>query len=228
MIPETNPHAYRFAFWLLRQIFGRYIKTHVSGMENFPPEGVPTLVIFNHASALDYAGAHAVGRKGYYAVKREAAEYPLTGRLLQAIGGIPIKRDEQDGPALRAMNAVLKAGNLLGIAPEGTRSRTGRMGVFDPGFVWLAARNKALVVPVAIHGTRELLPTGKLIPRRGEIWAKIGKPISYENEPRRIPRERLAELAAEAREAMLDLLEDLEATSGFLNVALDDRRENAG
>ena len=223
-LPPTSPAAYRLAFWILRQLFGRYITTHASGLHHLPPEGTPTIVIFNHASALDYGAAHALQRAGYYAIKREAVEFPLTGRFVRAIGGIPIKRDEQDSEALRAMHAVLSAGKLLGIAPEGTRSRTGRLGPFDPGFVWLAARTGAQVVPVVVHGTRELLPAGRLIPRRGDIWVHVGPPISYENEPRRIPRDRLTALAAEARETMLDMLADLEEKSGIPNKALDERR----
>ncbi len=223
-LPTTNPRAYRFAFWLLRQIFGRYITTHASGLHNLPPEGTPTIVIFNHASALDYGAAHALQRRGYYAIKREAANFPLSGRLVRAVGGIPIKRDEQDSEALRAMLAVLEAGKLLVIAPEGTRSRTGRLGEFDPGFVWLAARTGAQVVPVVVHGTRDLLPAGKLIPRRGHIWVHAGPPITYADEGRRIPRDRLTALAAAARETMLDMLADLEQNSGVPNTALDERR----
>lgn len=223
-LPPTSPLAYRFVFWLLRQIFGRYITTHPSGMHNLPPVGTPMIVIFNHASALDYGAAHAIGRPGYYAIKREAAHFPLTGRLVRAVGGIPIKRDEQDSEALRAMLAALQAGKLLGIAPEGTRSRSGRLGAFDPGFVWLAARTGALVVPVVVHGTRELLPAGKIVPRRGHIWVRAGEPIDYSGEGRRIPRERLDALAAAARETMLDMLAELERESGIPNPALDERR----
>lgn len=224
-VPPTSPAAYAVAFWILRRLFDDWIDAEVLGREHLPPSGTASIVTINHSSALDYLGGHAVGRPGYYAIKREAADYPLTGRLVRATGGIPIKRDQQDNEALRAMRAVLRAGHVLGIAPEGTRSRDGTLGPFDPGFAWLAARTGTVVVPLAIHGTHRLLPRGRLIPRRGRIWAKFGAPMPPP--AGRPSRETLAAFADAVRERMLDLLAELAEMSGVPSPAVDAARPAA-
>jgi len=225
--PPTSPTAYRLALWLLRQVFGRYIHTRISGVGNLPPPGEPTIIAFNHGSALDYAIGHALDRAGYYAIKREAAAMPLIGRFIRAIGGIPIRRDEQDMEALRSMIAVLRSGELLGIAPEGTRSRSGAVGEFDPGFVWLAARTGAWIVPTAVHGTRDLLPAGSVVPKRGTIWVRFGEAFRVESGGARPDKHSLREHADSTRQSILDLLSELEAESGIRNPALDERRQSA-
>jgi len=224
-LPPTSPAAYAIAFWILRKLFDGWIDAQVLGRQNLPPPGTAAIVAINHSSALDYVGGHAVGRPGYYAIKREAAEYPLTGRLVRATGGIPIKRDQQDNEALRAMRAVLRAGHVLGIAPEGTRSRDGTLAPFDPGFAWLASRTGTVVVPLAIHGTHRLLPRGRLFPRRGRIWAKFGEPMAPPGV--RPSREELAAFADAVRERLLALLAELETLSGVESPAVEAERAEA-
>ena len=160
-VPATHPMAYRLAFWFMRQLFDHYLTTHIAGREHLPPPGVGAILAINHTSALDYVAGHALGRPGFVGIKREAAYRPL-----RWIGGIPVKRDEQDMTALRSMRAVLAGGHVLGIAPEGTRSRDGRLLPFDPGFVWLALKADVPVIPCAIHGAHVLLPPGRSLPRQ--------------------------------------------------------------
>jgi 1-acyl-sn-glycerol-3-phosphate acyltransferase len=221
--------AYRVALGLLRGFFGGgWITCHVSGREHLPPPGSPAITPINHSSALDVCAGYVVNRPGYYAIKRESTEVPILGPFLQRMGGIAIQRDEQDTEALRQMREVLRAGHILGIAPEGTRSRTGRVGRYDPGFVWLAARTGAVVVPIALHGAGRLLPKGARFPRRGEIWARVGEPISFEAEGRRISRERMQVLADEVRDRTLAMLRELVAESGVPNPALLEDGTDAG
>ncbi len=228
-LPDTSPLAYRIALGALRAFFdGGYITTHIQGREHMPPAGVAAIMPINHSSALDIVAGHVVGRPGFFAIKRESVEVPLVGRFLRSIGGIPIQRDEQDVAALREMSAALRTGHILGIAPEGTRSKTGRLGHFDPGFIWLAARTGAVVVPTAVHGTARLLPKGARFPKRGEIWVRVGEPISFEAEGRRITRERMQELADDVRTRLLALLAELVEESGVSSPALNPDGSDAG
>src|SRR3990172_1379685 len=136
-----------------------------------PPIGTPIIVAANHTSALDvFAGGHAMHRTAHFLTKVEATRIPLFGRYLLALGAIPTQRDDRDTEALRRAMAVLERGGLLGLAPEGTRSRDGRLGEYDPGFVWLATRTGAHVVPCVIHGVYQLMPKGARLPRRGAMW----------------------------------------------------------
>ena len=95
------------------------------------------------------------------------------------------------------------------------------LATFDPGFVWLAVRTGAVVVPTAVHGAYQLMPKGAKYPRRGPLWIRIGEPISYANEARRVPRTRLIELAEEARQRTLEMLAGLAAATGVPNPAVE-------
>lgn len=215
-----DPRSYKFVRLLLRLVFDGYIRTHVSGRENLPAPGTPVIVATNHASNLDvFAAGHALARPGYFLSKVEATRLPVFGRLLLSVGAIPANRDRRDTQALRLMTAALEAGNLLGVAPEGTRSPDGTLQAFDPGFIWLAMRTGAKVVPVAIHGTHALLPKGARCPRRGHLWIRFGAPMDVAGEG----RPGRAEIEAQAnavRHEVLAMLAALAAESGVSNPAV--------
>jgi 1-acyl-sn-glycerol-3-phosphate acyltransferase len=205
--PRTDPRARRFAAWLLSLLFDRYFHTHVLGREHVPTEGTPTLVTSNHTSALDvFAGGYAVGRPGYFLAKAEAVRVPIAGRFLRAVGAIPAARDGRDIAALKEMVAVLEGGHMLGVAPEGTRGTGGDLLPYDPGFVWLARRTGAVVIPCAILGTRELMPVGRLLPRRGDIWVAFGAPADV-GEATGLEHDAAAEAVRGRTRELLDTLE---------------------
>jgi 1-acyl-sn-glycerol-3-phosphate acyltransferase len=92
-------------------------------------------------------------------------------------------RMDRDGPraaqdTLEAALALLRAGQLFGIYPEGTRSPDGRLYRGRPGVGWLALKSGLPVIPVALSGTRKVLPPGRMIPRPGRIQVKIGSPLA--------------------------------------------------
>src|SRR5262249_26486768 len=72
----------------------------------------------------------------------------------------------------------IRQGCSVVIFPEGTRSRDGRLGPFKKGGFHLAINSGADVVPVAIRGTREVMPRGSLLIRPGVVDIEIGEPIS--------------------------------------------------
>jgi 1-acyl-sn-glycerol-3-phosphate acyltransferase len=93
-------------------------------------------------------------------------------------------RMDRDGPraaqdTLEAALALLEQGNLFGIYPEGTRSPDGRLYKGRPGVGWLALKSGLPVIPVALSGTRHVLPPGRVIPRPGRIEVKIGAPLVF-------------------------------------------------
>jgi 1-acyl-sn-glycerol-3-phosphate acyltransferase len=217
-----QPLAYGLARLLLELVFRTYIRTSVSGREHLPPAGTPTLVAANHTSSLDaFAAGFAVGRPGHFIAKVEATRIPLFGPFLLACGAIPAARDGKDTQVLRAALAALEDGRLMGVAPEGTRSRDGRLGPYDPGFVWLAAKTGAVVVPCALHGAWNLMPKGAGYPRPGRMWIRFGPGLRPADEGRRLARARMDELAEEVRQRTLAMLADLVAESGVPNPAVD-------
>ena len=215
--PRIDPRARAVAERFLAAVFAGYLRTEVHGRENVPPEGVATLVVANHASGLDvFAGGYAVQRAGFFLAKAEATRIPLLGRFLLAIGAIPAERTGRDLGALKRMIAVLEEGHLLGVAPEGTRSPDGHLAPYDPGFVWLARRTGAVVVPCAIHGTRQLMPKGARFPRRGPVWVSFGSPVDVGS----LATGEIQEAAALVRAQTLELLKRLAALSGVPNPAV--------
>lgn len=216
-IDERN---FRLAMRLLGLFFEHYLKARVSGREHLPPPGLPTIIVANHSSTLDvFAMGYALHRPGYFIAKAEATRVPLFGRFILSVGAVPANRDQRDTAALKAVLKVLKAGGTVGLAPEGTRSRDGRLGDYDPGFIWLALHGGARVVPAAIHGAWALMPRGARWPRRGSLWIRFGPALDLSSAGR-LPRERQVALAAELRGRTLAMLGDLAAESGLPSPAL--------
>lgn len=143
----------------------------VEGAEHVPDEpGV--IVASNHLSILDpplltITVARLVGRQIRYMAKAEAFDMPVVGAILRAYGGFAVQRSRPDREAYRAAQAVLASGAWLGLAPEGTRSRTGHLGEPKPGVAMLAMHSGATVLPVGISGSDHAWPVGARMPRPG-------------------------------------------------------------
>jgi 1-acyl-sn-glycerol-3-phosphate acyltransferase len=143
----------------------------VEGQENVPDEpGV--IVASNHLSIADpllvcLTVEQLVRRRVRYMAKGEAFDWPLLGPLMAAYGGFGVRRGRPDREAYRMAREVLAAGDWLGLAPEGTRSRTGVLGEPKQGVALLAYRTGAPILPVGISGTERLWPIGARFPRPG-------------------------------------------------------------
>jgi 1-acyl-sn-glycerol-3-phosphate acyltransferase len=157
----------------------------VTGAENIPASGGAILAA-NHQSVVDSVFLPLmVDRPVTFSAKAEyfTASGPM-GRVwayyLRATNQL---RMDRDGPraaqdTLEAALALLQQGQLFGIYPEGTRSPDGRLYRGRPGVGWLALKSGLPVIPVALSGTRKVLPPGRMIPRPGRIGVTIGKPLA--------------------------------------------------
>lgn len=158
-----------------------------SGLEHLPPTG-PAILASNHLSIMDSLFLPLmVPRKVVFAAK---AEYftgnPLMAMYMRATGQISVDRASASAgrAMLEAAAAVLAAGELFGIYPEGTRSPDGRLYRGKVGVAWLALRTGAPVIPVAMSGTDRVLPPGSVIPRPGRIGVTFGKPMTFTGDER--------------------------------------------
>ncbi len=156
-------------------------RIEVQGADQVPDEpGV--IVASNHLSILDpplitVAVARLIGRQVRYMAKAEAFEMPVVGAILRAYGGFGVRRGRADREAYRAAHDVLASGAWLGLAPEGTRSRTGHLGEPKPGVALLALRSGATVLPVGISGSDRAWPVGARLPRPGShVTIRFGMP----------------------------------------------------
>jgi 1-acyl-sn-glycerol-3-phosphate acyltransferase len=140
----------------------------------------PYVVMANHLSSVDiWAVFLAVPVPLRFIAKKQLGQIPLFGWAMRA--GRFIFIDRQNAAAARrsideASRRISKGCSVV-IFPEGTRSRDGRLGAFKKGGFHLAINSGAQIVPVAIRGSREVMPSGQLLINPGTVELEIGEPI---------------------------------------------------
>ncbi len=155
-------------------------RVHTEGEENIPSTGSAILAA-NHTSVLDsFFVPLALKRRITYVGKAEYLDDWKTRRLFPAMGMIPIDRSGGDSSAtaLDLAASVLERGELFGIYPEGTRSRSGRLHKGHTGVARLALRTDSPIVPVGILGTVAVQPPDARFPRPFmDVLIRFGSPI---------------------------------------------------
>lgn len=140
----------------------------------------PYVFMANHASTLDiWAMFIVVPRRIRMIAKQQLGRIPLLGWVMWA--GRFIFIDRQNGVAARRSIDLagqrIHNGDSVLLFPEGTRTRDGTLGPFKKGGFHLAVKAGVPIVPVALKGTRVLMPRGSLLLRSGTIKAIIGEPV---------------------------------------------------
>ncbi len=150
------------------------VKVTVSGRDNMPHDHC--VVVANHASYID-----GILLKGYlparfsFVIKGEFRNVPIAHFLLRRSGSKFVERNEQSGSARDARQIVKAAqgGESLALFPEGTFRKERGVGRFRPGAFVAAVRGDLPVIPVAISGTRYMMPSGRLLPRPNALRIDI-------------------------------------------------------
>ena len=166
---------YNFLCLLLGAIFSIFFRWKVIGAENIPAAG-GVIIAANHVSLWDppVLGA-AIPRRIHFMAKEELFTNPVFSWLITKLGAFPVKRGIADRTAIRTALSLLENGSVLGLFPEGTRSKTGVLGAPEPGLAMLAIKAGVPVVPAAIVGTNKVLRDGHIFPQFRVIF---GKPLS--------------------------------------------------
>jgi 1-acyl-sn-glycerol-3-phosphate acyltransferase len=168
-------------------------KVEVVGLDNFPREG-PVIVAPNHRHIADPPVLAAfLPRKIHYMVKQEAWEAWFFGPICRGFEAFPVARGTADLSAYRASLRFLAQGRVIGIFPEGHRSRDGRLQPGQPGAVMLARRGRAPIVPIGIYGIGEALRRPGILGRQ-VIRIAVGEPFYPQQEPRREVEEQTRDL----------------------------------
>lgn len=169
----------------------------VTGVERLPSSGA-AVVVANHESWLDPIMVPlALPRKPAFLAMEELWRMPVIGVVMRAYGplAIPLNRGAVDARAVKRSLRALEAGALLIVFPEGGISRGGELRPFHRGAAMLAARAGAPLIPIAIEGSAEALPLGRIVPRRRPVTVHIGTPIVPASQQRE-DLERASEAAA--------------------------------
>ncbi len=167
---------------LLRMVF----RPRAEGTENVPLEG-PVILASNHLSYADWLFMPLViPRRVTFVAKAEYFETPgLKGRLQRLFfsgsGQVPIDRSGATAAAgaLKTQLRLLRAGEVCGIYPEGTRSHDGRLYRGRTGVARLALESGVPVIPVAVVGTDRLAPPGKKFGTFTRPFVRFGKPLDF-------------------------------------------------
>ncbi len=165
----------RFLRLLIRFLINLIADVQISGYE-YLPEG-SFVIASNHLGFLDVLLLfYAIDRPDMFIPVAEKWEKVALFRWLRKpLNLVFIDRFNPDIKALRKILHLMEAGNILVIAPEGTRSRTETMAEGRPGVAYLAARLERPIVPVGLYGTedRKVLENLKHF-RRSKIVVRAG------------------------------------------------------
>ncbi|HVX97592.1 MAG TPA: lysophospholipid acyltransferase family protein [Polyangia bacterium] len=155
------------------------VKLRIRSHATFDPKR-SYVVMPNHLSSVDiWAIFVAVPVPLRFIAKKQLGNIPLFGWAMKAGRFIFIDRQNATSARRTIDHAAdrIRGGCSVVIFPEGTRSRDGRLGPFKKGGFHLALNSGADVVPVAIRGSREVMPRGSLLIRPGVVDIEVGEPI---------------------------------------------------
>ncbi|WP_299557918.1 1-acyl-sn-glycerol-3-phosphate acyltransferase [uncultured Mycolicibacterium sp.] len=173
------------------------------GLEHIPAHGGAVIAI-NHTGYIDFlpAGlaAYRRGRRMRFMIKKEMQDVPVVRFLIKHTGTIPVDRSAGAGAYAEAVKA-LRAGELVGVYPEATISRSFELKEFKTGAVRMALDAQVPIVPMIVWGIHRMWTKDhprKLAQRHLPVTVAVGEPLP--------PDGTVAELDARLREAMTTLL----------------------
>lgn len=161
--------------WLIRFVIDLIAHVEIQGFENIPEEG-GFVIATNHLGRLDVALLfYALDGDFILPVAEKYEHHWLFGPIGNAMGGIWLDRFNADVGSIREILARMKAGGILVIAPEGTRSKTEAMVEGKPGVAYLAMKAGVPIAPIALMGTEDRVVIDRLKHlKKSEIKIVVG------------------------------------------------------
>jgi 1-acyl-sn-glycerol-3-phosphate acyltransferase len=180
----------------------------VYGVENVPTTG-PTIIMMNHISAIDPVVVMGAVTQRFVVPmsKIENLSNPLLAPFIDWWGAYTINRDEVDRKALINSIALIQSGQLILIAPEGTRQRDGLIQPKD-GLAYIATKANAVIVPTALSGAQHFSRSIKKL-QRAPVSVTFGRAFRFRTEGAgRVSRDALAAMSEEAMYQLASTLPD--------------------
>jgi len=179
-----------------------------TGRRNIPDTG-PLLLVSNHLSHLDVLVLGIlIDRPLNYVARSTLFFWPL-GPFIRSLGAFPINREGMGAEGFKETLRRIRAGGIVTLFPEGTRTPDGELGELKPGIARLVQKARVPIVPAAIAGTFEAWPRSRPLPGSHPLRVHFGRPIPVEEIATLGPeavtsliRDRILECQAEARAAL--------------------------
>jgi len=193
--------------WARFLLWGSGVKVRAHGSEKIAPDG-SYVFVSNHLSYMDTPVVLAnIPVQFRFLAKSGLFQIPLLGTHLARAGHIPVPRDDARA-AVKTMNQAAQVMRERGISllifPEGGRSHTGELAAFKEGAAYIAIRAGVPLVPIALKGTREVLPFGSGEVRAGSVTMRIGDPIPTDQ----IQLRDRGRITAELRDQIASMLDE--------------------
>jgi len=194
-------------FWARSLLMIAGVTVTVEGIEKIKP-GKPYVFVANHLSYMDTPVVLGnIPVQFRFLAKSGLFQIPLLGTHLTRAGHIPVPRDNARA-AVKTMTTAAQAIRTRGISllifPEGGRSQDGELAAFKEGAAYIAIRAGVSLVPIALKGTREVLPFGSGHVRSGLVTMRIGEPIPTDQ----VQLHDRGRLTADIRDRIVSLLEE--------------------
>jgi 1-acyl-sn-glycerol-3-phosphate acyltransferase len=195
-----------FVVTTLRSLTSLICRIDDTQLARVPDQG-PLIIATNHVNIIEIPiiYTHLQPRPVSGMVLADRWENPLLGWILDVGESIPLRRGEPDIGALRTAIQRLKAGHMIIIDPEGTRSGDGRLQKGNPGVVLLALRSGAPLLPVVFHGSEHYKENLRRL-RRTDFHIEVGRPFYLDAGGRRVTRQVRQQMIDEVMYQMAALL----------------------
>ena len=167
----------RVAAIIIHAILRTICKVDSKELEKIPSKG-PYIIAMNHTNFLEVPMifTHLLPRKVVGIVKKETWRGGLIKWVATKWEAISVDREGQTTETFRQSRKVLRDGYFLIIAPEGTRSKDGRLRLGKPGVISIALRSKVPIIPVVHFGGENIINNLKSF-KRTIFTFKVGTPI---------------------------------------------------
>ena len=165
--------------WIIRFVINLIACVEIEGTENIPNDG-RFVIATNHLGRLDAALLFYALEGNFILIIAEKYEHHwLFGPIGNAMGGIWLDRFNADIGAIREVLTRMKAGGILVIAPEGTRSKTETMAEGKLGAAYMAMKAAVPILPIALAGTEDRVVVERLKKfKKSEIKIIVGEPFT--------------------------------------------------
>jgi 1-acyl-sn-glycerol-3-phosphate acyltransferase len=190
----------------IRGLLRMVCRVHDDHLARVPKQG-PLILVCNHINSLDVPlmYTHLQPRSVTGFAKSETWDNPVMAMLFDLWGAIPIKRGEADVDALKHGLDVLAKGNIVVIAPEGTRSWDGKLQQAYAGVVFMGLRSGAPLLPLAYYGGEHLKENMRHL-RRTDFYISVGRPFRLESGGVKVDRQVRTQMLDEVMYQLADLM----------------------